>query len=472
MIPLRGTASGTPLDAYNTAIRRGARRGDFLSLYLKALYDDAATLGINADVLVAQWDLETGAGTSARWINEGNPAGIGITDGKTDAGHRFNADEAARVHVTHMACYLGITPHPSWIAADFRWQAALDAGFFGSVTTTADLGKGKWATDPDYADKLLSRYTAYWGTPTKEEPPMAYKKYTLPGLSNPVFLPDWLQVQITPIPSSVPGWTSGQRWTGQTKITFHDTGNGQSSATGEYNWARGGGRASIGSPGSYNGIVDGVKFIVTQRFDEYVGHAGTDRGNRDGYAIEMAYGAHGYEAALKAACAVHGAIIAAKGWNADTALVPHQYWSGKWCPAQVLNRGQWSRVVKMVSDAAAASRAAAGGQQPSTPTYDKPVVIPELEKFKDKADHEIPYRVNGDGWVALYVGDRVKATKTTPRLRYSSGEGRVGPDLKAGEEFDVDWLLISTDFPDTYYTPWATRIRAADTARVSDVKAS
>src|SRR5690606_19597405 len=296
----------------------------------------------------------------------------------------------------------------------------------------------------------------------------------LPGLAEPAYLPDWLQVDIRIIPSSVAGWTSGQRWTGQSKITFHDTGNPSSSALGEYNWAASGGRASIGSPGSYNGIVDGVRFIVTQRFDEYVGHAGVDTGNRQSWAIEMAYGAHGYEAALKAACAVHGAIIAAKGWNVDTALVPHQYWSGKWCPAQVLNRGQWSRVVRMVSEAAAASRAAAAadGGKPVTPTYDSPVFIPELEKFTGTADHEIPYRVNGNGWVAIWVGDRVKATKTTPRLRYSSGSGRVGPDLKAGEEFDVDWLLISTDVPDTYYTPWATRIRAADTARVRAAKAA
>src|SRR5690606_36471622 len=143
-----------------------------------------------------------------------------------------------------------------------------------------DLGNGKWASDPKYASKILDRYRIYWGEPEqdvvdriveiiKETSMAGYKKYNLPGLAEPAYLPDWLQVEIKIIPSSVAGWTSGQRWTGQSKITFHDTGNPSSSALGEYNWAASGGRASIGSPGSYNGIVDGVRFIVTQRFDEY-----------------------------------------------------------------------------------------------------------------------------------------------------------------------------------------------------------
>ena len=44
------------------------------------------------------------------------------------------------------------------------------------------------------------------------------------------------------------------------------------------------------------------------------------------------------------------------------------------------------------------------------------------------------------------------------------------PFQKYGDQYDVDWLLISADFPDTYLTPWLTRIRAEDTERVSDVK--
>jgi hypothetical protein len=47
-----------------------------------------------------------------------------------------------------------------------------DAGYVGDVTTTDDLGNGRWATDPQYAAKLQERYRAYWGEPAQETPPM------------------------------------------------------------------------------------------------------------------------------------------------------------------------------------------------------------------------------------------------------------------------------------------------------------
>jgi hypothetical protein len=301
---------------------------------------------------------------------------------------------------------------------------------------------------------------------------MGMKAYNFPGFpKNPVWLPDDIEVQIKIIPSSVAGWTSGQRLGGQTMTTWHDTGNDQSSAAGEYTWAAGGGRAAINSPGSYNGIFDKDRIIITQRFDEYVGHAGVDIGNRRSWAFEQAYGT-GFDAGLRVGAALHGGISAAMGWAVDTHLVQHNYWSGKDCPGQIRRRGLWSKVVALTSDAALkAAGAATGGKVPdSAPVYAKPVPIPELAAYAGKADFEIPYRVDGDGWVALYVGDRVRAIRDTPRRRFSQGVGAVGADVRKGEEFDVDWLLISADFPDTYYTPWATRITAADTERVSDVK--
>src|SRR5690606_7964013 len=232
----RGKARGSAQEAYAIAERRGAKRLDYLRTYLESLYHFADQLGINADILVAQADLETGNRQTGvgfqdwRWTDEGNPAGIGIVDGKKDGGHIFVATEAAQVHVTHMACYLGITPPQSWIDLDFRWQAATDAGFFGAVTNVEDLGNGKWASDPKYASKILERYRIYWGEPEqdvvdriveiiKETSMAGYKKYNLPGLAEPAYLPDWLQVDIRIIPSSVAGWTSGQRLTGQSKIT-------------------------------------------------------------------------------------------------------------------------------------------------------------------------------------------------------------------------------------------------------------
>jgi hypothetical protein len=55
-IPIKGTARGNADEAFAAARRRGAQRLDFTLPYFEALYAAAATLGINADVLVAQWD--------------------------------------------------------------------------------------------------------------------------------------------------------------------------------------------------------------------------------------------------------------------------------------------------------------------------------------------------------------------------------------------------------------------------------
>ena len=71
-IPLRRSARGTARQALTQARKRGARRLDFTEPYLNALYADAATLGIDTDVLVAQWDLETDAAKS-----EPPPSAIG-----------------------------------------------------------------------------------------------------------------------------------------------------------------------------------------------------------------------------------------------------------------------------------------------------------------------------------------------------------------------------------------------------------
>jgi hypothetical protein len=110
---------------------------------------------------------------------------------------------------------------------------------------------------------------------------------------------------------------------------------------------------------------------------------------------------------------------------------------------------------------------------PTTPVYPAPVPIPQLEAYRGKADNAIPYRVVlPDGTVCIYVADRVGAFRDTRRRRFSDGTEDVGPPIRKGEEFDVDWLLIHPDRPDMYLSPWHTRILVEDTGRISDVKAS
>lgn len=497
--PVLGETLGTPDAWIAWAEAAGVKRVTDFAAYARELYRlcrIAGMAGPQAHKLLCQWHLETGGGTSRWWAERLNPAGLGITgDPEQNETSKFFVDgvDAARAHFHHLYQY-ATWPLPEWVEVYRASNPRADAvpvGVRGTKQTLADFGSVDpqvvtWARDADYGAKWAARLNAlapvFAGGAEPEQPEqpepdrggngMKKHDWSSIGFREPVWLPSDIEVLIRIIPSSTPGWTSGQKLTGQTKTTWHDTGNPNSSALSEYRWAADGGRAGINSPGSYNGIFDAYRIIITQRFDELVGHAGVPTGNRQAWAFEQAFGpaGGGFDAGLRVGAALHGGIIAAKGWQVDTSLVQHRYWSGKWCPGQILNRGIWSQVVKMTSDAAAKARAAASGNQPAP--YPAPVPIPELEAYKGKPQGAIPYRVDGDGWTAFAVFDRVKATKATPRYRYSSGgTDRTGPDIPAGLEFDVDWLLISETFPDTYLSPWNTRVRAADTVRVADVKA-
>lgn len=304
---------------------------------------------------------------------------------------------------------------------------------------------------------------------------MTYKAHQWPGLKNPVYLPETLKASVQLISASVPGWWAGNASNRHTSFTQHFTGNMNSSAASERTWAADGGRAGIGSSGSYQLIVDGREVIVTQRFDEAAGHAANTTGNYTSYASEMAI-VGGYEAAFQNAAHVAAAVIVAKGWQVDTALLQHWNWlrsdgTQKNCPSIIRGKGDWSRFVKTVTSNAAAIRVhIAGGKEPKPkPTYAAPVVIPELDAVS-KNDGVAPAYVDASGTRWFFVGDRVRTKTPTGRFQRASKDAeRVGPDLRPGEEFDVDWI---TDYEGSvwFYTPWGTRIAGLDVERVADAK--
>jgi hypothetical protein len=245
-----------------------------------------------------------------------------------------------------------------------------------------------------------------------------------------------------------------------------------SSAASERKWAAEGGRASV--PGSYQIIVDGTQVIITQRFDEMAGHAANNTGNFTSYASEMAIHG-GYEAAFQNAAHVAAAVIVSRGWQVDTALVQHWNWlrsngTQKNCPSIIRDKGDWSRYVATVSKNAVAIRTFLGGELPKPPPiYAAPAIIPELDEVS-KNEGIAPSWVDASGTRWFWVGDRVRTKDGTGRFqRASKTGGRVGPDLKIGEEFDVDWI---TDYEDNvwYYTPYGTRIVGADVERINDAK--
>lgn len=293
---------------------------------------------------------------------------------------------------------------------------------------------------------------------------MALKPYNVPGLTRPLYLPDDIRVEVKLIRNN--NWGSQDVFTGQTMTTWHDTGPTGGNADGEWSWANGG-RQGAG-PAGYQAIIDDDQIIISHPFDRVTWHAGTAEGNRVSYGAEQCREGVNREKAIANAAAFHGAVCAAKGWQVDTALVQHHYWYGKNCPSYIRSTGLWSAAVAQTSAAALAAKEAAGGVIPK-PTYAKPVAIPELNEISMSEGMAPPYlTVNGVTWV--WVGDRVQAKKETPRLQYGTTDSaHVGPVLRKGESFDVDWIAADAQVP-VYYTPYATRIIVADVERISDSK--
>lgn len=306
---------------------------------------------------------------------------------------------------------------------------------------------------------------------------VGFVKHTLPGLPNPVYLPESLPLEIKIIPSSVPGWTSGQKIPQKNFVstTFHDTGNMESSADSEYRWAVNGGRAAIKSPGSYNWIVDNKKVIVTQRFDELVGHAANHTGNTTSYAGEQAGIGIDFDASLDNAMWMQAGVLQSMGRLADTSMYQHNYWSGKNCPGQIRRRGLWSYVEKTVDQRIAAIVAFISGEavRPDPPViqYPAPVPIPALDAVSQKDVVAPSYVViPNENITAFFVGDRYEAIRDTPRYRFADTSlAKVGPNIRKGESFNVDFVFENKQGR-WGYTPYGTRVYLDDLIRVSDQK--
>jgi len=164
--PIFGPASG-PKEAalcYARAVR--AKRLPEVEQFINELYRLGSLVGIDPFLLVAQsahetGDPVTGAGwQSLAWEQRLNPAGIGITDGH-DYGYAFASGvDAARALIAHHIAYTVGNVIPliaDFVHLDPRWDAVFQSGFAGTVRYWEDYGHGKWASDPNYATKILDK---------------------------------------------------------------------------------------------------------------------------------------------------------------------------------------------------------------------------------------------------------------------------------------------------------------------------
>jgi len=526
-IPIRGTAKGSAGAAFTIAKRRGAQRLDFTRDYLIALYADSEEQGIDADVLVAQWSEETGDGTSTYWTRDGNPAGLAAFPDGSSWGLTFTPQTAARAHVTHMLRYLGETPPADWIALDARWQAVADAGYVGRVTTTADLGNDLWATNPDYAENLISRYTAYWGEYTDassvpKEPPVSdtvdkivdiVKDITKPATLTYHNVPKFgyidRQSQTADKPEGV-GWDNLGKRNPKAVVLHRMVG----SLTGTDSWF---GSPSVGSLTDFGiGIKaqDGANYskVIMQWNDPYGYRAGWASGPvngayGDGLAIVTKYGINAVnrdcisiEISGQYATAIADdefeeiATFLAYFWDqmhipydkaplnpatGISAVLFHQEYTlgtGKICPGPVVMKAIDDLITRAVAIMKPYQTGTTAGETTTPPVvvvpdpmWSDPKPIAELATYTKADADSAPDGIQTPWGLAVWVDDDIEAIRDTTRRQEPKSDALyVGPTLKKGGAGHALWLIARPNGERWYYSDYYTCFNAADFKRTKD----
>lgn len=162
--PIVGAPQGTIEQALASVEPPGTPERDYIS----ELWRLCALVQFDAALLFSQAHHETAGFTSRWWREHLNPAGIGVTgDPAQDAASPTfkSGTDAARAQVVHMWAYSTlvlppVNPLVAYIPLDPRYEAVFDAGLDGSVRVLGDLGNGRWATDPTYAQQIADKCNA------------------------------------------------------------------------------------------------------------------------------------------------------------------------------------------------------------------------------------------------------------------------------------------------------------------------
>jgi hypothetical protein len=125
--------------------------------------------GYSPEIVIAQWDVETGHGSEPEWTARLNPAGIGVTDAR-DFGYSWTTPAAAaQAQIVHLSAYVDGYNYGlrKYLGQDPRYLLVLGTDWAGTVSTVDDLA-GKWATDPDYGQKIADRVSRIRGGVTPQ----------------------------------------------------------------------------------------------------------------------------------------------------------------------------------------------------------------------------------------------------------------------------------------------------------------
>jgi hypothetical protein len=254
--------------------------------YVEEVYRLAPLVGIDPAIVIAQSAHETGNWTSDPWKKWLNPAGLGITAKGQDPGYRWkDGTDAARAQIVHLWAYADYGPGGSdkpagwtdligYLKLDPRLDLVLNSELNSSVRTINDL-TGKWATDPDYAEKIAARGNAIF-------PHLADQKEDTPVGTTTV------RIDSVYTTRSYGVLDGPQLW-----ITVHNNGNPNSDRFDEARFvAMGGGESAV----LYHAAADAGGVAAIAALDVKGRHAGNVAGNNTSIAIEMCVGAEPWDA--------------------------------------------------------------------------------------------------------------------------------------------------------------------------------
>lgn len=284
---------------------------------------------------------ETDYFRSDLWRDNLNPGGLKNAEA-TGYQTFINGTDAARALCVHVLMYtdgkagnLG-----KYRVLDERASAVTKAGYAGTVKTLADM-HNKWATDSAWPEKVTARYD----------------QIRLFNLENDTPEQKYIEDRTRVVPT-------GRVNTPNLKldadhIIVHQTGNpGYGAGAYMHNgflWAGGGGENV-----SFHWVVDDTyvvqnvdtNYVTWQAGDGYYG-----RGNRRGESYELCINADSdYTQTLHNAAHHIARRLRARGWQPDTTRLrpgQHRNFSGKWCPAQLLNNVDgisWPEFVNLIRE--------------------------------------------------------------------------------------------------------------------------
>ena len=247
----------------------------------------------------------------------------------------------------------------------------------------------------------------------------------------------------------------------------HENGNPDHDANDERRYFHDG---AEGRQASYHFVGDSEIIYQLLPLDENGWHAGDNLGpgNMASIAGAIAQGARSTTSARHAMEHLAAGVMTALGIPPANTRQHHDFAPDlKNCPQWIRRDGYWptfqQNVARLMTNVA-------GSAAPSTvQSFATPIQIARLDVTQGIAPGMV---VLDDGTECIWVGDRVRAVRATPRLQWASQSApRIGVDIDAGTEFDVNWLLQNGEGW-WYYTPYDTRVKFDDCERVSDTKAA